>query len=188
MKQAHFTVSTKTIVSELKKMTQSLGRVKNKKNIILEITTLDNGIQLEAPGINIEIEGATQNHAKAAIPLLYFKDIIESIKEENVVGLISEGELKIGIISIYCETNFYNPHKNLKKIKLPINFTDLHLLQLENKNYTLEELKFNDLIIVIHQANKRLENNIKKTSEILSIYGVSENEIREMINKKIKYN
>ena len=186
MKQAHFTVTTKTIVSELKKMTQSLVRVKNKKNIILEITTLDNGIQLEAPGINIEIEGATQNHAKAAIPLLYFKDIIESIKEENIVGIISEGEIKIGIISIYCETNFYTPHKNLKKIKLPINYTDLHLLQLENKDYTLEELKFNDLIIVIHQANKRLENNIKKTSEILSVYGVSENEIRELINMKIK--
>lgn len=71
MKQAHFTVSKKTIVIEIKKITQSFGRVKNKKNIILEITTLDNGIQIEAPGINIEIEGTTQNHAKAAIPLLF---------------------------------------------------------------------------------------------------------------------
>jgi hypothetical protein len=101
------------------------------------------------------------------------------------VGLISEGELKIGIISIHCETNFYTPHKNLKKIKSPINFTDLHLLQLENKDYTVEELKFNDLILLIHQANKRLANNLNKVSEILSVYGVSENEIRELINMKL---
>ena len=186
MKQAHFTVTKKTIVNEIKKITQSFGQIKNRKNIILEITTLDNGVQLEAPGINIEIEGTTQNHAKAAIPLLYFKNIVESIKDENVNGMISEGELKIGIISIQCETNFYTPHKNLKKIKLPINYTDLHLLQLENKEYTLEELKFNNLIVLIHQSNKRLANNINKVSEILSVYGVSENEIREMINKKIK--
>lgn len=115
-----------------------------------------------------------------------FKNIVESIKEENVVGIISEGELKIGIISIQCETNLYTPHKNLKKIKLPFNYTDLHLLQLENKDYTLEELKFNDLILLIHQANKRLANNLKKVSEILSVYGVSENELRELINMKIK--
>jgi hypothetical protein len=69
--------------------------------------------------------------------------------------------------------------------QLKINYSDYHLLQLENKGFTDEEINFNKLVHEIHMAKKRLKSNIKKMKDILSIYEVTSKEMEELIHRKI---
>ena len=68
---------------------------------------------------------------------------------------------------------------------MPINYTDWHLLQLEQKGFTLEELRFNKLEFAVHHAKKRLKANTTRAKGILGIYGVTKQEIEDLIASKV---
>jgi hypothetical protein len=87
---------------------------------------------------------------------------------------------------IRCQTTFFEDDSILRSIKLPINYTDWHLLQLEHKGFTIEELRFNDMEYLVHCANRTLKRNIKKTVDLLQVYGVTAKEITALIDSKIK--
>ena len=187
MNNASFTVIKSSLLEELLKMTKTLGRIsKAKKNIILELTITNNLLALVIPGIKLEIKCETKGTAKAAIGLYYFKDIFENSNGSKVEFNISDNEIKIGGTTVNCQTTFFKTDRILRSIKLPINHTDLHILQLENNGYTIEELRFNELEFVVYQAQKNLKKNIRNTKEILSVYGFTTKEIEELIDKKIK--
>jgi hypothetical protein len=61
----------------------------------------------------------------------------------------------------------------------------LHLLQLEHKGFTAEEISFNKLEFELYYAKKNLMPNIQKAKEILAPYGVTLKEIEELIQRKI---
>jgi hypothetical protein len=187
MNHSSFTVKKSKLIKELKKMTTALGRIsKYNKLTILELTITDNLLTLVIPGIKLEIECQTQSTAKATIALYYFKDIIQSIKDLNIKCDIFNDEIKIEGTSFHCQTTFFETDSILRSIKLPINYTDFHVLQLENNGYTIEELRFNKLEFVVYNAIKNLKYNIEDSKKILSVYGVTSNDIEELINKKIK--
>ena len=53
--------------------------------------------------------------------------------------------MEIKGLFLKVETTFFETDKILRSIKMPINYTDWHLLRLENEGYTPEELEFNKL-------------------------------------------
>jgi hypothetical protein len=61
----------------------------------------------------------------------------------------------------------------------------MHLLQLEHKGFTEEEIDFNKLEFELYYAKKHLKSNIKKTIEIIGLYGVSSKEIEDLIQSKV---
>lgn len=89
---------------------------------------------------------------------------------------------------IKAKTTFFENDSILRSINLPINYSELHLLQLEHKGFTTEEIDFNKLEFELYYAKKHLKSNIKKTIDILDLYGVTTNEIEELIQGKIKLN
>lgn len=182
-----FTIRKSKLVNELKKLTAATGKIsKYNKSIVLELTITDNLLSLVIPGIKLEVACETTSTAKATIGLFYFKDIIQSLKGLKVLCNIFQDEIKIGDTSIKCQTTFFEDDSILRSIKLPINYTDYHLLQLENRGFTIEELRFNDLEYAVYISQKRLKKNISKTRELLSVYGVTAKEIEELIDKKIR--
>jgi hypothetical protein len=61
----------------------------------------------------------------------------------------------------------------------------MHLLQLEHKGFTTEEIDFNKLKFELYDAKKYLKLNIEKAIEILDLYGVTSKEIEDLIQSKI---
>lgn len=91
----------------------------------------------------------------------------------------------MGVTKVTALTTFFEDDSILRSIKLPINYTDWHLLQLEQKGFTLEELRFNNLEFAVFNAGKRLKRNVNKVKDILGIYGITKQEIEDLIASKV---
>lgn len=187
MNHAKFKIKRTKLTNELKDIIKTLGRSsKSKYGTILELTITEKLLTLVIPGIKIELPCETKSTAKASIGLLYFMDIIKSFKDPYIECNITDDEIKVGVTMIRCQTTFFEDDSILRSIKLPINYTDWHLLQLEHKGFTVEELRFNDMEYLVHCANRTLKRNIKKTVDLLQVYGVTSKEITALIDSKIK--
>ena len=186
MNQASFSIQKSKLLNELKSMAKTLGRAsKYTTATVLELTITDNKVTLVIPGAKFELDCKTKATAKATIGFFYFKDIVQNSKEGQLEVVILDKVIKVGITSFHAQTTFFEDDSILRSIKLPINYTDLHLLQLDNKGYTIEELRFNNLEFEIHYAKKNLRTNILKAKTLLGVYGVSKKEIEDLINQKI---
>ncbi len=186
MNHAAFKVRKSKLLTELKKMTKALGSIsKWNKNTELEITITDGMITLVIPGVRLELIGETVSTAKASLNLYYFKDIVQSWKDLQFQCDINDNEINIGVTTVKAQTTFFETDSILRSIKLPINYSDWHLLQLENKGFTKEEITFNKLEYEIYCAKRNLRSRIRKTKEVLSIYGVTTKEIEELVARKI---
>jgi hypothetical protein len=58
---------------------------------------------------------------------------------------MQDHEFKIGVTSTKAQTIFFENGSILKSINLLIYYSDLHLLQLEHKEFTAEEIDLNKL-------------------------------------------
>ncbi|MCZ8198197.1 MAG: hypothetical protein O9267_11380 [Flavobacterium sp.] len=187
MHKATFTIKKSKLKSELSKMQNAYkGISKKAPAAALELTITDELLTLVVPGIKLEVPCKTSSTAKVSIGFYYFYEIIKSWKDLQIEFTIIDDEMQIGVSKFKVQTTFFEDDKILRSIKLPINYTDYHLLQLEDKGFTLEELRFNDLEFEVHQAKKRLRSNVNKTKDILGVYGVTSKEIEEILEKKIK--
>jgi len=59
-------------------------------------------------------------------------------------------------------------------------------LRLDLKGFTEEEIAFNKLEYQIYYAQKNLKATIKKTMELLGVYGFTTKEIEMLIDNKIR--
>ena len=70
-----------------------------------------------------------------------------------------------------------------------MNFNDVDLLAISaSDKYTVEELKFNNLWISVNHAEERFKNNIDEAAKRLKTYGVTQEEIEQLVNKRIQLN
>jgi hypothetical protein len=186
MNQASFKIKKSKLLLEIKKMTKALGPIsKWNRYTELELTITDGLLTLVIPGVRLEVKCETKSTAKATLGLFYFRDIINTWNNLEVECIILDESIKLGVTSVRAQTTFFENDSILRSINLPINYSDLHLLQLENKGFTLEEIGFNKLEYQIHIAKRNLKVNIKNTYDILKVYGVKIKEIEEIVQKKI---
>jgi hypothetical protein len=187
MHKTTFIIRKSKLKSELLKMIKVFkGISKKAPTATLEMTITDGLLTLVVPGIKVALPCKTTGTVKLSIGLHYFYDIIQSWKDLIIEFTIIEGEMQIGVSKFKVQTTFFEDDKILRSIKLPINYTDYHLLQLENKGFTIEELRFNNLEFEVYYAQKRLKTNINKTKDLLGVYGITKQEIEDIIDRKIK--
>jgi hypothetical protein len=189
MNQSSFRIRKSKLLNELKKITKTLGPLtKWTRYTTLELTITDGLLTLVIPGARLELKCVTTGTAKATLGLYYFRDIIKNWNNLHLECFIYDAEFKIGVTSIKAKTTFFENDSILRSINLPINYSELHILQLEYKGFTEEEIDFNKLEFELYYAKKHLKLNIKKAIDILGLYGVTTNEIEELIQRKIKPN
>lgn len=128
----------------------------------MELTITDGLLTLVIPGVRLEVKCETKNTAKATVSLFYFRDIINTWNNLEVECIILDEAIKLGVTSVRAQTTFFENDSILRSINLPINYSDLHLLQLENKGFTPEEIGFNKLEFELHDTKKHLKLNIEK--------------------------
>jgi hypothetical protein len=186
MNQSSFKIRKSKLVNELKKITKTLGPLsKWTRYTTIELTITDGLLTLVIPGVRLELKCETTSTAKATLGLYYFRDIIKNWNGLHLECFILDKEFKIGVTSIKAKTTFFEDHNILRSIDLPINYSDMHLLQLEHKGFTNEEIDFNKLEFELYDAKKYLKLNIKKAIDILGVYRVTIKEIEDLIQSKI---
>ncbi len=119
----------------------------------------------------------------------YYSETLYSIIEhhyavEIVVEFYDEA-LRFGAVQVKAKTVFFHNDSVLRTIILPNNYTDLDLLLLKNEGYTTEELKFNNLLSVIEQAERRVYYNVRQASLYLREYGVMPKEMKKLLVDKL---
>jgi hypothetical protein len=187
MNQASIKIRKSKLVNELKKITKTLGPLTNwTRYTTLELTITDGLLTLVILRVRLELKCETTGTAKATLGLYYFRDIIKNWNNLHLECFIRDAEFKIGVTSIKAKTTFFEDASILRSINLPINYLELHLLQLERKGFTAEEIDFNKLEFELYYAKKKLKSNIQKAMEVLMPYGVTLKEIEELIQRKIK--
>lgn len=186
MNQASFKLRKSKLLNELKKITKPLGPVsKWNRYTTIELTITDGLLTVVISGVRVELKCETTGTAKASLGLFYFRDIIKNWNHLYLECFIYDNEFKIGVTSIKAKTTFFEDDTILRSIKLPINYSEMHLLQLEHKGFTAEEIAFNELEFELYYAKKHLKLKIKKAIDILGLYGVTSKELEELIERKI---
>ena len=186
MNQASFIIRKTILLKELKNIAKALGRMtRANKQTVVELTITDDKLTIVIPGAKFELDCETKSTAKASLGFFYFKDIVETSKGLSFEAIINDNTIKIGLARFKAQTTFFEDDSILRSIKLPINYTDWHILQMDNKGYTIEELRFNNLEFEIYHAKNRLEYNISKAKEYLGVYGISTKEIEVFVSTKI---
>jgi hypothetical protein len=187
MNKSSFSIRKSKLNSELVKIKKAFKGLSAKKfSTVLEITITDDLLTLIVPGIKIEIPCKTVSTVKASLDYFYFVSIVKEWKKPILECTFYDNEMHFGITTINVQTTFFQDDSILRSIKLPINFTDWHLLRLENKNYTIEEISFNGLDYMVNCAKGNMLYNAERASEFLALYGITTQEVIELIEKKIK--
>ena len=187
MNKASFTIRKSKLKTELNKMRKALSTLsKTRTYTVLELTITDNLLTLVIPGIKLKLPCKTVHTAKATFDFHYFYDMVKTWDGIFFECIVTANQLQMGVTKVTAQTTFFEDDSILRSIQLPINYTDWHLLQLEHKGFTLEELRFNDLEFEVFHAQKRLKRNINKTKSILGVYGITPIEIEDLIASKIK--
>ena len=185
MNSSSFTIKKSVLLNTLKELTKVLSKVSKLKFAVLEMTVTDGKLTLVIPGAKYILDCETIHSAKGTIALPYFLDIIKTQKLPLITCTFTDDTIEIMGLFIKIQTTFFETDKILRSIKMPINYSDWHLLKLEKEGFTIEEIDFNKLSYEIHCAKRTLRINIRKTFELLQVYGISKKEIEEFINKKL---
>ena len=186
MHKASFTIRRSKLKTELTKMQKALATMYKKKSYtVLELTITDNLLTLVIPGIKLELPCKTVHTAKATFDFHYFYDMVKTWDGIFFECIVTDNQLQMGVTKVTAQTTFFEDDSILRSIKLPINYTDWHLLQLEQKGFTLEELRFNNLEFAVHHAKKRLKRNLNQAKDILGVYGITKQEIADLIASKV---
>ena len=186
MNHSSYTIQKSDLIMELQNIIKVIGRMSKKnKDTVLEITIINGKLIMVVPGVKIYLNCETENSTKATINFFYFWDIIKTQKHSVINCVIIDNSMNINSTVTTIQTTFFETDRILRSIKLPINYTDWHILRLERDGYTIEEIAFNRLNRKINTANKNLDSKIRKVTEILNIYGVDKNDIEQLVHKKL---
>jgi len=187
MNKSSFTIRRYKLNRELVKIKKAFKGLSTKKfSTVLEITITDDLLSLVVPGIKLEIPCKTEGTVKASLDFFYFVSIVKEWNKPILECTLYNNEMHFGITTIKVQTTFFEDDSILRSIKLPINYTDWHLLRLELKDYTKEEISFNGLNYMIDSAKSNMLYNAERASEFLALYGITSLEVLELIEKKIK--
>jgi hypothetical protein len=182
------TIQTKKskLIATLKYLKAVLkGKSSKSLSTICEITITNGQAVFAIPGAIFTLYCKTEGVAKLTVPFLYFWDIIKNHNSQDITMKINKGEVTIGPVTFMATTCFIENDRILRTIQLPINYTDADLLRLPEQGYTKEELEFNRLPKMISDARKRLDGRITKAAGLFKDLGVTEDEIRTIVDAKI---
>jgi hypothetical protein len=150
-----------------------------------EITLTDNYVQLAIPGAVVGFKAKTKGTAKATISFRNLWSIIDCHNLEQLLVEFYDESMRFGIVQVKANTIFFKDDSILRTIRLSNNYTDVELLLLKNQGYTSEELKFNNLLENIDEAEKRVYANIRKAALVLKDYGVSPSDIKSLLMERL---
>jgi hypothetical protein len=186
------TASFRVLKNELLKILKQMQRVEKsakKKLSTLEVTIIDNYLQLAIPGVQLNINAATKGSAKFTVRLWYFADIIKAEHDNTLHFDLTENWLSLRTLSFPVLTTFFETDNILRSINLPLNYTDMDLAKMFlSGKYTDEEIVFNNLDKEAIKTMNKVKADISKIILMMKTYGFKRDEVEQLILNKLKEN
>lgn len=183
---ASFRVLKNELLNALKQM-QRAEKTAKKKMSTLEVTIIDNYLQLTIPGVQLNVNAATKGSAKFSIRLWYFADIIKNENDNTLHFDLTENWLGLRTISFPVMTTFFETDRILRSINLPLNYSELDLAKLLlSGKYTDAEIVFNNLDVETTKTMRRINTEINKIVVLMKKYGFKKHEVEDIILNKLK--
>ena len=110
---------------------------------------------------------------------------MEDLPDGAFILQLLDGEIRVNDKYIQADVWLYENDSILRKINLPVNYSELELLRLPILGYTEEELYFNKLSVKVDIAQKHLERNISEAADILDQYGIGRKELSAFIKERV---
>lgn len=185
---ASFRVLKNELLNVLKQM-QRVEKSAKKKLSTLEVTIIDNYLQLAIPGIQLNINAATKGSAKFSVRLWYFAYIIKTEQDNTLHFDLTENRLSLKTLSFPVMTTFFKTDSILRSINLPLNFTDMDLAKLFlTDKYTDEEIVFNNFDKEVVKTIRKVQADISKIILMMKTYGFKRKEVEQLFLNKLKEN
>lgn len=177
----------KTELLELFKKLKAGHKRRSKKafTLICEVTITTNKATFTVAGATICLPCITSGVAKFTLPLFYFEDLIKTHKDKIVSIQIHPKELKIGTSFISANITYVEDDSILRSIDLPLNFTDIDLINLISERYTEDEITFNNLRQPIADALVRFDQNIQIAYKAIKSYKIPYDKFRSAMYELI---
>lgn len=186
-KTASFKVKRIIFAKTLKQLNTYLPNKKGRNRATCELTIIKDHISLTVPGSTLALEVETCGAAKATFDLFKVIDIVKMFTEKELTISVSKEHVNINSFSFRTMTTLFEDDRILRSVVLPVNYSDIDLVSISaSKLYTEEELKFNNLWILVNQAETRLRSRINAAKRELSYYQITKEEIEELVNQKIR--
>ena len=184
--KATFRVLKNELLVVLKQL-QKLEKTVRKKLSTIEVTIIDDHIQMAIPGVQLQINAATKGSAKFTVRLWYLADIIKAEKDASLDFELLDNQLKLRVFTFPVLTTFFETDRILRTINLPVNYTDMDLVKLcLSGKFTDEEISFNKLDKIAAEAMQKTKADISKIFFLMKKYGFNKKEIKELISNKLK--
>ncbi len=151
---------------------------------VIELTVTNGLLTLAVPGVIVSKECTTSGTCKASLRYNYFYQLIEDSANKIITIIVTEGEMNLNGVCKQVNTTFFEDDSILRTVNLPVNYKDIDLLRLPHEGFTIEELRFNLLALPLMKAEKKLKDNIEFAYSKLCEYGVSEDDIIELVEKR----
>ena len=151
---------------------------------VIELTVTNGLLTLAVPGAIMRVPCVTTGTCKATMRYRYFFQMIEDCADKVISIEIKEGEINIGGVRTGIKTTFFEDDSILRTINLPVNYREIDILRLPDDGFTAEEIRFNVLDLLLAKAQNKLKERIEIAYSALSAYGVTEEDIVDLVEKR----
>ncbi len=165
-----------TLIGKTIPALRKLGNVK--------VSVLPNDITISAPGIEQVVKADTEGYTDMMVPFRLLYGIAKTDKRETITLTITDGQIDCGGYTLASSILKLNTVFSKKEIDLPINPTKIDILKLRAM-YSPEQLREYKMLPEIESAERQLENALLQSLYHLEPYGISKNDLDELIDKKI---
>lgn len=184
---ASFKVSRINLVKILQQLNINVPNKKRRIGITCEMTIIKDLVSFTVPGATFALPVKTMGSAKATFDLKVIIKMVKMFTQTELTISVEKERVSINSFNFRAMTTLFEDDSILRSVILPINYSDMDLVSIGVSNrYTIEELKFNKLWVLINQANSRLAKRIDNAKNELAHYGITKEEIEELLNKKIQ--
>ena len=150
-----------------------------------ELTVTSNKATFAIPGALFSVPCVATGAAKATFPFMPFLKIMNLERNDQIKMTFTPSTAALGNFTFHAETCFFPDDRILRTIQLPMNYTLIDLVRLQDGTYTLEELEFNGIPQKIKEAESDLEKTITSCYRKLKGYGIQLHEVKEFVISKI---
>ncbi|MHB8580001.1 MAG: hypothetical protein ACYDA4_09075 [Ignavibacteriaceae bacterium] len=179
------TINYHPLLDALKKIQSvQLKTKKKRQDYFLELYFKPNKLEVSTIGISITVECKSSYYKKLIVPFLSFQQLTHNINKEWIHIEFDDGYVVYDNRKIESNLIKVEHPENHRKPSMSINYSKIELLSLRNR-YSESELKMNNILNDLRSAESELAKNISMSVTVLNPYGITYDEIKDLINKKI---
>ena len=175
----------KDIKAGMKHLKAALPKKKEQYNFaMIELTIRPDRLTMSTIGASYHFDCTADRFAKVILPAVVMAQIIKASKSETFKIECRQGEITFERAILSSGAIVLVHLENHSTIDLPMNYTAVDLLRLR-KLHDAEELERMHVLDEVLTAEEDLADDISEAHILLGQYGVSEDDVRQLVHGQI---